>query len=81
VRFAEKQPGGGLINAGIYVFSRAALAELPVCACSLERDILPDWVARGMVAGLVVEAPLLDIGLPETYAAAPAFLAMLSVYR
>jgi D-glycero-alpha-D-manno-heptose 1-phosphate guanylyltransferase len=81
VSFAEKQSGSGLINAGMYVLSRSLLVGTPARSCSFEHDLLPDWVARGLVAGLLVDAPLLDIGIPETYAAAPAFLATLKTFK
>ena len=70
LEFAEKTPeGSGLINAGAYV-AEAGLFEAapPVGACSLERDIIPEALRRGMtVMGHVVEAPFVDIGLPEDY--------------
>jgi NDP-sugar pyrophosphorylase family protein len=68
--FAEKtSEGSGLINAGAYV-AEADLFEAapPVGPCSLERDIIPEALRRGMtVMGHVVEAPFVDIGLPEDY--------------
>ena len=70
LEFAEKTPEGtGLINAGAYV-AEAGLFEAapPVGPCSLERDIIPEALRRGMtVMGRVVEAPFVDIGLPEDY--------------
>jgi NDP-sugar pyrophosphorylase family protein len=69
--FAEKRPGGGpgLVNAGIYVFSQHLLETIPRdVAVSLERDLLPAWVAMGLAAHCT-EAPLLDIGTPDAYAA------------
>lgn len=57
--------GPGLINAGIYVINRGALAELPAGEkVSLERDFFPALVGRGLYA-FATEAPVLDIGTPE----------------
>jgi NDP-sugar pyrophosphorylase family protein len=81
VRFAEKQPGTGLINAGIYVLAREAASAFPAGPSSIERDVLPALVASGRVSAFVADAPFLDIGLPETYASAPAFLARLAALR
>lgn len=76
VRFAEKEPAGppGWINAGIYLFPRALLEGLePTRPASLERDLLPAWVAAGRVRGFQAEGRFIDIGTPESYAAAEAF--------
>ena len=76
VRFAEKEPAGppGWINAGIYLFPRALLEGLePTRPASLERDLLPAWVAAGRVRGFRAEGRFIDIGTPESYAAAEAF--------
>ena len=76
VRFAEKEPAGppGWINAGIYLFPRALLEGLdPTRPASLERDLLPAWVAAGRVRGFRAEGRFIDIGTPQSYAAAEAF--------
>ncbi|MGU3559394.1 HAD-IIIA family hydrolase [Methylobacterium radiotolerans] len=62
-------PGPGLVNAGVYLVRRDALAGLPA-TCSLERDVLPALVAEGRVAGVAHEGYFLDIGVPESYARA-----------
>ena len=38
--------------------------------CSLERDVLPGLAADGLIEGCVVEAPFIDIGMPEDFARA-----------
>ncbi len=76
VRFAEKEPAGppGWINAGIYLFPRTVLEGIePTRPMSLERDLLPAWVAAGRVRGFRAEGRFIDIGTPESYAAAEAF--------
>lgn len=77
VRFGEKSGAGpGRINAGVYLFDRDLLEDdWPTeTEISLEREMLPRWVARGSVVDFPVHAPLLDIGTPESLAGAPGFL-------
>lgn len=77
--FVEK--GGeatpGWINAGIYLLQRDALAEWPSHGepISIERQIFPTWQSRGQLWGHAQgAAPFIDIGTPESFAAAESFL-------
>ncbi|MGD9648392.1 MAG: sugar phosphate nucleotidyltransferase [Pirellulales bacterium] len=76
VGFREKQPGAGLINAGVYVFKRRLLARFPDrVPLSLEHDVFPSLLAEG--AHFEVErtrAEFLDIGTPETIRQAARFV-------
>ena len=76
-RFAEKDPnahGPGLINAGVYLFAKPVLEEIARNGAeSLERDVFPSLVPRG-VYGHVTAGTFLDIGTPESLAAAPRVL-------
>jgi D-glycero-D-manno-heptose 1,7-bisphosphate phosphatase len=63
-RARPEAPGPGLINAGIYVFSRAVLDYIPPAA-SLERDVLPVLAGRGTLGGTVADGYFIDIGVPE----------------
>ncbi len=79
LRFAEKDPadtGPGPINAGIYLFSQAWLAEFRRgTGESLERDVFaaaPTGTFRAIPAG---DAAFIDIGTPESLSAADAVLA------
>ncbi len=74
--FREKQPGAGIVNGGVYLFPRAVLQRfLPVRTMSLELDLLPDLLRQGArIAVVAVEAPFLDIGVPETLATAGDFV-------
>lgn len=75
--FEEKgsRHGPGWINAGIYVIGRELLASIPAAgAVSLERECFPAWIGRGLY-GDPVEGRFLDIGTPESYAAASEFFA------
>ncbi len=65
--FREKgeHSGPGWINAGIYLFTRKALAGLPARRpLSLERDIFPAWIGSGL-HGVQAAGRFLDIGTPE----------------
>jgi NDP-sugar pyrophosphorylase family protein len=66
--------GPGWINAGIYALSRGLLAEIPDGrAVSLEHECFPAWLGR--LGAWRSNAAFLDIGIPESYAAAEAFFA------
>jgi D-glycero-alpha-D-manno-heptose 1-phosphate guanylyltransferase len=73
---AEDAPAAGngcrhAINAGVYIFSRDVLEEIPSSSSpvSLEREILPHLVGRGLF-GHVCDGYFIDIGVPEDYARA-----------
>jgi len=74
--FFEKRPGSGLINAGIYLLKRGQLARFPPGqVLSMETDIVPGLLAQGAHLGVVVsDQPFLDIGTPESIAAADGFI-------
>jgi len=77
--FREKLSGGpGWINAGIYVLARRLLGSIPAGeVVSLEQDILPLWVSKGL-RGHETRGAFIDIGTPESYAAAERFFADLN---
>ena len=77
VSFDEKGPSGpGWINAGAYVLESDVLRDVPASgATSLERDVLPRLVGRGLRAVPFPDATFLDIGTPEDYERAAAVLA------
>lgn len=81
--YREKQPATmprpGVINAGLYAFTHAVLKDFPPGPCSFEHDIAPVLVARGQLGAVVAPGPFLDIGTPESYAAAPAMLEAMAV--
>jgi NDP-sugar pyrophosphorylase family protein len=74
--FLEKTAGGrGWINAGVYLLGRGLLQGIPAGRkLSLERDILPHWVPLGLF-GHETRGRFIDIGTPESYAAAERFFA------
>jgi D-glycero-alpha-D-manno-heptose 1-phosphate guanylyltransferase len=79
--FAEKTGASdpGWINAGVYLFPSSWFQESPaMIPSSIERDVLPRWLDRGLYA-YAAEAPFIDIGLPETLAAASQFFSTLPV--
>lgn len=74
-RFGEKSSGGaGLINGGIYRLRRDIVDAIPVGPASLETDLMPRLVARGAVTGRIYDAPFIDIGVPDSLAAAESLL-------
>lgn len=75
--FREKTAGQGpgLINAGIYLISRAVIDAMPPnTVLSLERDIFPAWIGQGL-AGFATTGQFIDIGTPESLAGADDFFA------
>ena len=68
--FNEKSAGGpGLINAGVYVFSSAALDHLPgQTPLSLETDVFPELARQRLLRGCALDGYHLDIGTPDSYA-------------
>lgn len=75
--FREKSESSGLgwINAGVYVLPVPLVAEIPAGRpVSIEREVFPDWVDRGLVHGFRSRGPFLDIGTPESFALAEDFL-------
>jgi NDP-sugar pyrophosphorylase family protein len=70
LRFDEKiEDGTGLINAGVYVMD-AGVIPPGAGPVSLEREIIPAALERGdAVTARIVDAPFVDIGLPEDYLA------------
>lgn len=73
--FSEKSSAGrGLVNAGVYLLEQEFVHRIPVDRIvSLERDMLPAHIERG-IFGLQGDGPLVDIGTPESFAAAPEIL-------
>lgn len=72
-RVQERRAGldRALINGGVYALRRRALEHL-ASPCSLEADLLPRLVAAGRAIGIPYEGFFIDIGIPQTYAAAQA---------
>ena len=67
--------GAGWINAGIYLFPRRALEEIPSTGeVSMEREVLPGLLASG-VGAFQCGGRFIDIGLPETLTEAQTFFA------
>jgi D-glycero-alpha-D-manno-heptose 1-phosphate guanylyltransferase len=76
VRFVEKAAAArpGWINAGVYLIQRRLLESMPPGqSLSLEREWLHRWITTERVLGFRCAGPFLDIGTPESYAAAESF--------
>jgi NDP-sugar pyrophosphorylase family protein len=77
-RFEEKNSsyGAGWINAGIYLLDRRLIEGIPEDrAVSIEREMFPAWVGEGFF-GHLTEGRFLDIGTPESYAAAESLISL-----
>ncbi len=74
--FREKQPGRGLINAGVYLLRKKLLAACPIAErFSLETEFFPAALAQGARFRIwPCEDRFLDIGTPESLAQAEAFI-------
>ncbi len=74
--FREKQPGAGVINAGVYFFRRRVLDVFPAKSpLSMEVDVFPALLGAGLRLRVsTVEAPFLDIGTPESLVEAEGFI-------
>jgi NDP-sugar pyrophosphorylase family protein len=65
--FREKGGAGpALINGGVYCLSRRLLMVADEAAHSLERDVFPALIGRGLY-GMRVQGEFFDIGVPEEY--------------
>jgi NDP-sugar pyrophosphorylase family protein len=57
-----------------HAIDREALGTWNGEVLSMERDILPRLVRERRLHGVILSGPFIDIGLPETYAAAADFV-------
>jgi len=76
LRFVEKRPGGGLINAGVYLLARSLPPRFPSQRpLSFETDVFPALLASGVLMGVSpTSAPFLDIGSEATLGMASEFV-------
>lgn len=75
--FQEKDStrSAGLINAGVYLFQREALAAIPTGReVSMEKEVFPRLAGHGLY-GVKGAGPFIDIGTPAAYAEAQNFFA------
>jgi D-glycero-alpha-D-manno-heptose 1-phosphate guanylyltransferase len=74
--FREKQPGAGIINAGVYLFRATAISQFAdKIPLSFETDVFPALIARrSRLKVCVTNAPFLDIGTPESLPLADEFV-------
>jgi len=74
--FVEKASASapGWVNAGVYLIDRDAIEPVANdCPFSLEADVFPALIGKGLYA-VAAAGSHLDIGTPESYAAAQEFL-------
>lgn len=76
--FEEKKPGGNgpvWINAGAYVLEPEVWTSIEAgTKVSLEREVFPRWVGRRLYGCRFPDADFLDIGTPDDYRKAEAWL-------
>jgi D-glycero-D-manno-heptose 1,7-bisphosphate phosphatase len=65
--FAPAGSSAEPINAGVYLMRKEIVSKIGAVPCSLERDVLPVLAREGQIEGLVVDAPFIDIGIPEDF--------------
>lgn len=66
-RLVEKGVGGpGWISAGVYRLDGADLAGRAVRPCSMENDIIPEYIGHGHLRAIPYTGPFLDIGTPDS---------------
>lgn len=56
-----------LINGGCYLFRSHVLKNLTQSPSSLEQDLLPTLIEKGICYGQSFDSPFIDIGIPEDY--------------
>ncbi len=57
----------GLINGGVYFFSKTMFSKVEATKFSFEKDILEKQVADKKMNGCVFDGYFIDIGIPEDY--------------
>lgn len=74
--FREKQPGAGLINAGVYLLKADQLKRAPTHRpLSFETELFPELINSGARLRVITcQAEFLDIGTPETLHQAESFV-------
>ncbi|MHC9544297.1 MAG: nucleotidyltransferase family protein [Vulcanimicrobiota bacterium] len=71
--------GRGWINAGVYLFHRRLLQDIPQNVMfSLEKELLVQLVEKKKLYGYPARAAFIDIGTPESFREADSFLKGLS---
>ena len=68
-QFVEKKLSyeSGLINAGLYHLSPDIFNQVLDTTFSLEADIFPSVIDRGMLSAIEINTDFIDIGVPEDY--------------
>jgi D,D-heptose 1,7-bisphosphate phosphatase len=62
------QPGGALVNGGVYLCRRVLIDSLEAC-CSLEADVFPKLVSDGKLIGRPYDGYFVDLGVPQSFSA------------
>lgn len=76
IKFVEKsgQKAPGMINAGIYIFKKELLENIPLnTPFSLEKEWFPALAAKGILWAYPAACGFIDIGTPHSFAGAGKF--------
>lgn len=60
-------PSSNLINGGCYLFQSHIFKSFELEPYSLEQDLLPTLIEKGICYGQSFDSPFIDIGIPEDY--------------
>jgi D-glycero-alpha-D-manno-heptose 1-phosphate guanylyltransferase len=75
----KARSGPGLVNAGLYLLPNDLWQTMPMPdVFSWETDFMQPMVPKLGAAGVVIDAPFLDIGTPESYREAEYVLPLIS---
>ncbi len=76
LHFAEKEPGSGIVNGGIYFFKPSLLEKFPAqTPLSFEKDVFPSLLLKQVrIQVCIASAPFLDIGTPASLALGEDFI-------
>ncbi len=77
ISFEEKKPGSGIINTGVYLFTKDIFfgVEAFTRPLSLERDLIPAMITNGVKIRIINEQrPFIDIGTEDSLREAEAFI-------
>jgi D-glycero-alpha-D-manno-heptose 1-phosphate guanylyltransferase len=60
--------GSGLINAGVYIFKKSVIEQIPAgCPYSLEKQLFPALAVKSALYGYRSNGKFIDIGTAESY--------------
>lgn len=75
-KFAEKCPGAGIVNAGVYLFQNNLIKDFPTALpLSFENEVFPTLLSQDKCLVVnIIDAPFLDIGTSASFIQAESFI-------